>query len=280
MIEAILKYQFMRNAVLSAFFVSIICGIVGTIIVEKHMANIAGGIAHTSFGGIGLGYLIKKEPIIVGLVFTVVSTLIITMIKKVSNTKVDTLINMLWAAGMALGILFISITPGYPPDMTSYFFGNILAVSNNYIKILTILSSIIVLIIFTMYYTWQAYLFDEEHLKILGYNVTLLEIVFIIMIAVAVVLLIKIVGITLIIALLTIPSIISRLYTKSLFKRIISSIIVSMILCYLGLYISYTMNIPSGATIILLAIVSYIILICYFSVSKRYKYSKEAEDIV
>ena len=131
MIEAIFKYTFLQNAFLTALFASVVCGIVGTIIVEKKLVSFSGGIAHASFGGIGLGYLLGFEPIFGGIGFAVLSAFGVAQIRKRSNTNEDTLISMLWAAGMALGILFIALTPGYPPDMTSYLFGDILTVNGH-----------------------------------------------------------------------------------------------------------------------------------------------------
>ena len=140
MIEALFSYTFIRNALMSAILASIVCGIIGTIITQKRLVSMSGGIAHASFGGIGLGYLLGIEPIIGGLIFSTLASLGISTIKRRTNTNADTLIGMFWSVGMALGILFIALTPGYPPDMTSYLFGDILTVSSPYIKMMLILS--------------------------------------------------------------------------------------------------------------------------------------------
>ncbi|WP_066499729.1 metal ABC transporter permease [Abyssisolibacter fermentans] len=263
MIGVIFKYQFIQNAILAALFSSIICGIVGTIIVEKRLVNMSGGIAHSSFGGIGFGYLLGIEPIIPGIIFSILSALGIIGIKRLSNTKSDTLINMFWAGGMSLGILFINLTQGYPPDMTSYLFGDILTVSKLYVKILIVLSFFILFIISSMFTYWKAYLFDEEHLRVMGINILNLEIFLMIIIAISIVLMIKVVGIILVIALLTIPPAIAKLFTKNLKSMMIFSIFIGVFLCYLGLYLSYIFNIPSGATIILVSIALYLCLLGY-----------------
>lgn len=144
MIEALFKYTFMQNAFIASILTGIVCGIIGTIIVEKRLVSMSGGIAHASFGGIGLGYLLGIEPIIGGLVFAVMSSLGIATIKRKTNTNSDSLIGIFWSVGMALGILFISLTPGYPPDMTSYLFGDILTVSSFYLKIMAVLKCLII----------------------------------------------------------------------------------------------------------------------------------------
>lgn len=268
MINALLNYDFMKNAVLAAVLTSIICGIIGTIIVEKKLVSMSGGIAHTSFGGIGLGYLLGIQPIITGMLFAVVASMSIPVIKRKTSAGADTLVGVFWATGMALGILFIGLTPGYPPDMTSYLFGDILTVSKLYLILIGILSLIVLVLISSMFNYWKAYLFDEEYLKITGANVHIFEKILFILIAISIVLLIKVVGIILAIALLTIPPAISKLYTSNLKKMMILASILSLVLSLSGLTASYYLDIPSGATIILVSSATY--LFSYY-ISKQKK---------
>lgn len=260
MIEAILNYTFMQNAFMAAILSSIVCGIIGTIIVEKKLVSMSGGIAHTSFGGIGLGYLLKIEPIVGGLFFSTLASVSIATLKRKTNTNSDTLIGMFWSAGMALGILFIALTPGYPPDMTSYLFGDILTVSSFYIKIMIALTFIILFFILSNFNYWRSYLFDEEFSKVIGINTIFLEYLLFILIAFSIVILIKVVGIILVIALLTIPPAIAKLFTYNLRNIMIYSILNGIVFSILGLMISYYYNIPSGATIILISVIGYLIL--------------------
>lgn len=259
MIQAILSYAFMQKALAAAVLASILSGIIGAVIVEKRLVSMSGGIAHTSFGGIGLGYLIGIPPIITGMVFAVLASISIPVIKRKTDTASDTLIGIFWAAGMALGILFIGLTPGYPPDMTSYLFGDILTVSSLYLVLLSILSVVVLLVFISMFNYWKAYLFDEKYLHVIGVKTTFFERLLYILIALSIVLLIKVVGIILAIALLTIPSAIAKLYTKSLKVLMVSASLISLALSIGGLVLSYYFNIPSGATIILLAVVVYFV---------------------
>lgn len=259
MIEAIFKYTFLQNAFLTAVFASIVCGVVGTIIVEKKLVSFSGGIAHVSFGGIGLGYFLKFEPIFGGIAFAILAALGVAQIRKRSNTNEDTLISMLWAAGMALGILFIALTPGYPPDMTSYLFGDILTVNAMYLRVMIGLSAAVLLIVVLLYNYWKIYLFDEEYAGIIGIRTSTLEFILYLMIAVSIVILIKVVGIILSIAMLTAPPAIIKLFTNRLSRVMIGAGILGIIFNLAGLTISYQMNIPSGATIILLAISAYLL---------------------
>lgn len=257
MIEAILNYNYMQNAVTAALLASIICGIIGTIIVEKKLVSMSGGIAHASFGGIGAGYFFGIEPIVGGLVFAIATSLSVGKIKRAGKTNTDTIVSMFWSAGMAIGILFISITPGYPPDMTSYLFGDILTVNTLYIRIMLLLSLVVVVAVSIIFNYWKIYLFDEEYAKIIGLNVLVMEIILYTLVSLSIVILIKVVGVILSLAMLTIPPAISRLFTNDLKQMMIWSGLLGIFFSFAGLTISYYVNIPSGATIILVGITAY-----------------------
>ena len=257
MLDTIFEYTFMRNAFYSALLSSVICGIIGTIIVEKKLVSMSGGIAHTSFGGIGLGYFLGIEPLIGGLGVSLGAAIGISTIKRRTNTESDTLIGMFWAVGMALGVIFISITPGYPPDMTSYLFGDILTVSNTYVKVIALLATGVVLIVAGLYRYWKSFLFDDEYLKILGVNTNILEFILYGLISLSIVILIKVVGIVLAIALLTIPPATAKIFAKNLGQIMIYSTLIGCATSIGGMWISYLYNIPSGATIIMFAILVY-----------------------
>lgn len=261
MIQAILNYNFMQNALLAALMASIVTGIIGTIAIEKKLISMSGGIAHASFGGIGFGYLAGFEPIWGGLAFAIGSSVLISHLSKNAKMKADTLIGILWSFGMALGILFISLAPGYMPDMTSYLFGDILSVSNNSLVYMAIFT-IAILIVFIMFYNHiLLYLFDEEHAKARGVNTRILEWIIYIMIPVGIIVLIKIVGIILTIALMTIPVSIAKLYSKSISGVVAISMVLSMVFSLIGLIISYYINIPSGVCIIIVSTLIYLVIL-------------------
>lgn len=259
MIKTFLQYTFLQNAVLSAILASIVCGIIGTIIIEKKLVMMSGGIAHTSFGGIGLGYFLNIEPIIGGLFFATLASLGISAINRKTHTAPDTLLGMFWSGGMALGVLFITMTPGYPPDMTSYLFGNILTVSRMDIALMLVLVIVIITAVVSLFNYWKAYLFDEEFTSIIGIKTRYLEYFLFVLIALTIVVIIKVVGIILVIALLTIPPAAAKLFIYDLKKIMIASIFAGMLFCFLGLFVSYKFNISSGATIVLLSATGYFI---------------------
>lgn len=269
MINSIMNYNFMQNAVMAAVVASLICGIIGTIIVEKQLVSLSGGIAHASFGGIGLGYFLGIEPILGGLVFAIGSSLTVGQIKRRTTTKADTIISMLWAAGMALGIFFIALTPGYPPDMTSYLFGDILTVNDFYLTTMSGLAVLMLVIVFLYFNYFKLYLFDEEYAVIIGINTALMEMLLYVMIAISIVMLIKVVGIILTLALLTIPTATAKLFSYSLRRIMITATLFSVVYSMVGLTVSYYWNIPSGASIILVSILSYSVLALVKSIKNK-----------
>ncbi|HHW48830.1 MAG TPA: metal ABC transporter permease [Clostridiaceae bacterium] len=260
MFEALLKYSFLQNALIGSILASIACGIIGTLIVEKKLVMMSGGIAHTSFGGVGMGYFLNIEPIIGALIFAVTAAAGISVINKKSRTNTDVLVGMFWSVGMAMGILFISFTPGYPPDMASYLFGDILTVSHLDLIIMLILDIAVMIVITALYDHFKAYLFDEEFASVVKIRTAILEYLLYIMIAFTIVVLIRVVGIVLVIALLTVPPAIAKFITYDLKKIILSSVILGMLFCIAGLWISYELHIASGASIILVAGLTYVVL--------------------
>jgi len=269
MIEVLFQYAFMRNAMITAVLSSIICGIIGTITVEKKLVSMSGGIAHTSFGGIGLGYFLGIEPLIGGLLFSLGASAGIAKINRSTNENADTLIGMFWAVGMAIGVVFIALTPGYPPDMNTYLFGDILTVSNIYVTIIAMLTVGLILVVGGIFQYWKGYLFDDEYMKVLGVPTLCLEYLLYLLLALTIVLLIKVVGIVLVIALLTIPSAASKFFFEDLKKIMIGASVYALIASMGGISISYYLNIPSGATIILFAMLGYSILYLARKITSR-----------
>lgn len=257
-IKSILEYSFMQNAMLGALFASIACGIIGTIIIERKIVMMSGGIAHAAFGGIGMGYFLGIEPIIGALVFAVICALGISAINRKTKTNTDVVTGIFWSMGMALGILFISITPSYPPNISSYLFGDILTISSMDLKLLIVLDIIVVLMVILFYNVLKAYMFDDEFAAISKINVEITESIIFILTAITVVALIRVVGIIMATALLTAPVAIAKMFTYNLKKVIIVSVIISSVLCILGLWISYELNIASGVAIVLITGLSYL----------------------
>jgi len=264
MIE-ILQYEFMRNALIAALLASVACGIIGVYVVIKRIVFISGGIAHASFGGVGLGYLLGVDPVLGVVPFSIASALGIGIISKKTNLSEDTTIGMLWVMGMALGVIFISLSPGYAPDLFGYLFGSILTVPFSDIILMSILDGIIISVVFLLYKEFLALSFDEEFATVVGVPTKYLYFILLCLVALTVVVLIRIVGIILVIALLTVPASISKQFTHDLKKMMFFSIFLSSIFSISGLWISYELNLASGAAIVLVSIGGFLI----FSLFKK-----------
>jgi len=249
----VLQYEFMQHALIAGLLAAIVCGIVGVYVVVKRIVFISGGIAHASFGGIGFGYLIGISPVLGAMFFAIASALGMGLVTRKTRLPEDTAIGIMWAMGMALGIIFIGLSPGYAPDLFSYLFGNILTVSSSNILLMLILDAIIVTIVIALYKEFLAISFDEEYGTVAGAPVGALYFLLLCMIALTVVVLIKVVGIILVIALLTIPAAMARQFTHNLWKMMLLAILFGEAFTFGGLWLSYELDVASGATIILLS---------------------------
>jgi len=249
----ILQYQFMQNAIIAGLLSAIACGVIGSFVVVKRMVSISGGIAHASFGGIGLGYLMGFNPVAGALAFSLGSALIMGTVSRKTRLSADTSIGVLWATGMALGVIFIGLAPGYAPDLFSYLFGNILTVPRSDIILMSIIDGVILLIVFMFWKEFSAISFDEEFAHIIGVPTFSLYLLLLCLIALTIVVLIRAVGIVLVIALVTIPAAIAYQFTKSLKKMMIMAVILGAVFTIAGLWLSYVLDIASGATIIIVS---------------------------
>jgi zinc transport system permease protein len=269
MIRALFEYQFLQNALISGILASIVCGMIGVIVIEKKLVMMSGGIAHTAYGGVGLGYLMGFEPIIGAFLFSICAAIGVGHIKRKGGASSDVIIGLFWSLGMALGIFFIALMPGYPPDLSSYLFGSILSVTKADLKLIFLLTFIVVLVIVCFYNDWKAYLFDSEFASIIGVKTTFLEYLLLVLIAMTVVVLIRVVGIILVLALLTAPAATAGMLTSSLKRQMIYAVFLGGAFCTAGLWISYEMNIASGAAIVILSVVCYFIFYTAHSLRSR-----------
>lgn len=257
MFDALLEYRFLQHALLACLLASVVCGFIGVAIVEKKLVMMSGGIAHTAYGGVGLGYLLGFEPILGAAAFALLAAFAIGKVRRGGHVHTDVIIALFWSLGMALGIAFIGFAPGYPPDMSTYLFGNILTVTQLDLGIMAGFTAVVAALVVILFNDWKAYLFDGQFSAILGLRTTLLEYLLLALIALTVVVLIRVAGIILVIALLTAPAATAALFTTRLETRMALAIVFGCLFCLCGLWLSYTLNIASGATIIILSAVVY-----------------------
>jgi zinc transport system permease protein len=258
-LSEILQYDFMRHALMVGLLVSIACGVVGTYVVVKRIVFISGGISHTAYGGVGLGYLLGIPPMVGATAFTVLAALAMGEVSQRAKQREDTIIGIMWAVGMALGVIFVKLSPGYTGDLMSYLFGSILAVPLSDLYLILALDVVIVLVVLLFHDQFTLTAFDEEFAQVIGLKTRFYNQLLLVLIALTVVVMIRAVGIILVIALLTIPPATAALFTRSMTGMMVLSMVLSAIFTMGGLFISYIFDLPSGATIILLSALGFLL---------------------
>jgi zinc transport system permease protein len=249
----IFSYDFMRNALAAGVAAAVLCGVIGIYVILNRIVFISDGIAHAAFGGIGLGYFLGLDPLAFGIISALVTAVGIGLVSARSRVSEDTAIGVFLATGMALGIIFMSLSKGYAKDLYGYLFGNILAVTRDDVILILIITVTFLVVVFLLYKEFLILSFDPVYGEAIGLPVKSLRLLLLCMVAFSVVVLIKIVGIIMVIALLTLPGAISRQHMKSLPAIMAVSVLLGAIFVTVGLVISYLLDVPSGATIILTA---------------------------
>ena len=255
----IFQYGFMRNALAAGVLVSIACGIIGTYVVINRIVFLSGGIAHAAYGGIGLGYLLGINPVLGAIAFSIISALGMGIVHRKTRQRSDTIIGVMWAVGMAMGIIFLDLSPGYKADLMSYLFGSILAVPQSDLIIMLVLNLIILTLVILYFKELQAISFDETFAFVVNVPVDRLYLMLVCLIGLTVVMVMRIVGLIMVIALLTMPPAIASLFVKDMKRMMIVSVLLSILFTFTGLLLSYYLNLTSGATIILVSGIVYFI---------------------
>lgn len=261
MINGLFSYSFLQYAAVACVLAGILGGICGVLVIEKKLVMMSGGIAHTAYGGVGLGYLLGISPLLGAIAFSLGAAFGIGALQKKGGQKADVLTAIFWSVGMALGVLFIGLIDGYPPDINSYLFGNILAVSQGDLWFLAGITLLFLLFLRIFYDDLLATLFDSEFARVSGICTAFLEYAVLILIALSVVALIRVAGIILMLAQLTLPAACAGLLTKRLTTRLSLSAVLGVVFSLAGLILSYYLNVSSGAVIVLLSAAVYLILL-------------------
>jgi zinc transport system permease protein len=263
MITEPLEFEFFRRALAAALLASVACGIVGAWVVVKRMASVSGGLSHAAFGGVGLSYWLGIDPMAGAAVFAVGCASALGFVERRMQSSLDTLVAMVWAAGMAVGIVFVALTPGYAPQLMSYLFGSILFVPPAYLWFVAALDLVIAAVVVLRFRELEAVAFDEEFATVTGLPVVALGQTILVLVALSIVVLIRVVGVILVIALLTVPAATARQWTRSLVGMMALAAVLGAACSVVGLYASYwlaggeTSSVPAGPLIILLAVATY-----------------------
>lgn len=258
MLEA-LQYDFIQNALIAGVLVSIAAGVIGSLVVVNKITFLAGGIAHSSYGGIGLAIFLGLPILFGATIFAVATAFLIATLTLKNRNRIDSIIGIMWAFGMAIGIIFVDLTPGYNVDLMSYLFGSIIAVSNEDLVYLSILDIFILTLSLLFYKQILAVSYDSEFASLRGINVKFFYTLILILAGLSVVAAIKVVGLILVIALLTIPTYLAEIFVKKLSAMMILSSILATLFTIVGLMISYSYDISSGASIIIVGVISLLI---------------------
>ncbi|WP_457665320.1 metal ABC transporter permease [Thiolapillus sp.] len=251
--DAFLEYGFLQTALLAGLLASIGCGVMGSYVVVKRIGYMAGGISHSVLAGMGAALFFGFSPMMGALIAALAAALLIGWIKLRWQTQEDTLIGAMWAIGMSIGVLFISRTPGYSTDLMSYLFGNILLVSGSQLWEMAALDILVIGMVLAFYRQFLAVSFDEEFARLRGVPVNFFYLLFLCLVALTVVLLVQVVGLILVIALLTLPAAIAGHYIHTMGRMMILASGLGMVFTSVGIWLSYVLDLPTGAIIILVA---------------------------
>ncbi|MFO7588110.1 MAG: metal ABC transporter permease [Gemmatimonadota bacterium] len=263
MIAEALSYPFFRRALVAGLLAAVACGVIGSLVVVRRIASISGGLSHAAFGGVGLGFLLGFEPLLGALGFGLLSALGVGVAELRLRQGLDILIAMMWAVGMALGIVFVSLAPGPAPDLLGYLFGNILFVRPSFLLVVAVLDIVVLTVVIAGFRRFRAAAFDEEFGWVIGVPVGALFLLLLTLVALTVVVLIRVVGVILVIALLTIPAAVARHWTERLGRMMALAVGTGAASIAAGLFLTYALSsafdvdVPTGPCIILLAAVVY-----------------------
>ncbi|MDG2049045.1 MAG: metal ABC transporter permease [Myxococcota bacterium] len=259
-----LSLPFFQRVLIAGLLASVACGVIGSYVVSKRIASLTGGLSHAAFGGVGLGYWAGLSPLIGAAGFGLVASMIIGMAHRKVRSGLDILIAMVWSVGMALGIIFIALTPGYVPDLMSYLFGSLLFVSWADVGLVAIVDVIILSAVFLFHPLFETICFDEEYAEASGMPAGPTLLTLLGLASLAIVTLLRVVGVILAIALLTMPAATARRWVGTLPAMMVLSVGLCAASIAGGLFLSYGisgawgLSIPPGPLIILIATITYV----------------------
>ncbi len=276
--ENLFEYTFVVRSLLGALFASITAGLAGTYIVSKRLVFLSGGVTHASFGGIGLGYYLGINPVVGAAVFGLGSALGMEYMSARGKMREDSAIGILWALGMAVGIIFIYLTPGYAPNLMSYLFGSILTVTDGDLIALGIIAAVLIIYNAMFYRTLLYISFDENYARTFTRHVDLFRYISVGLTGLAIVLNIRMAGVIMILALLTIPANIVMLFTRRYLRIIVLSTVVSFAGISAGFAISWFTNLPTGATIVAVLVLFWLVARVIRSLQKSSNMKKLRKD--
>ncbi len=266
-----LQYGFFRNALWGVVMLSVVAGVIGTYIVSRRLVASAGGITHTCFGGLGLGYFLGINPLLMAGAFAVAASVGVEWLSSRRRVREDTAIAVVWALGMAVGVLFVFLTPGYVPELNTFLFGNILTISRADLWALTVYT-LLLCAFFALYYKQIVICaFDRDFARVSGLPVTFISYAMTVLMALGIVLAIRMVGIMLLMSMLSLPQIVAELRWHRFGLIMTASTVITLVACIGGLMLSTVINVPTSAIIVLLLAAIYVIALVATRIAKAIK---------
>ncbi len=260
---------FMQHALWACLLVSIACGLIGTLIMVNRLSFMSGGMAHGAYGGVGLALYLGWPVLPVTALFTAFLALLLGALGAQKRERIDTLIGVLWAAGMALGIILINLTAGYAQDLMSYLFGSLLTVSSQDLGLMVLADAIIVALVALFYRALLVVSFDQDFARSRQLPVLALQLILLVLVAETIVMLIQVVGLILVVALLTLPPAVAELHARDLRGMMLAASLWCLLFCLSGLALAFVFNLSTGACIVACACLAYLLVASWRSLRRR-----------
>lgn len=260
MISDLLHMQFFRMTLLSVSVLAVVSSVIGTYVVSRRLVSLAGGITHTCFGGLGLGYFLGINPVGMAALFATASALGIEAVSRGGRVRQDSAVAVVWAVGMAIGVMFVFLTPGYVPELNGFLFGNVLSVDSHDLKIYMIYAVVLMAYLAFRFRMIVASAFDADYAVSAGIPAHRINAVMMVMASLCIVLTIKIAGIMLLMSMISLPQLSAEIFTGKFRTIMWSSALISLFCCVGGVFAGVFVEVPCSALIVVIMVVVYLIL--------------------
>ncbi len=272
----IVQYWFFQKALLISVLAAIPCAIIGTFIVIKRISMISGSISHATFGGLGISYFLGFNPLLGATIFGVLCGSVIGILQNRAKKRLDTILSFLWAFGMAIGLIFLYLTPGYASDLFTYLFGNLFLITNGDLVTVLILNVVIIVTLIFTYQTLVVVLFNDEFAEVRNIPNFWIYQIFYILVSLTIIVILSVVGVILLIAFLTLPAAIALFYQKSMKKVMLLSGIIVISSNIVGLFLAHWIELPPGPVIVVLLALLYLVSFVYDFIKTKVQKKRHA----
>lgn len=255
----IFDYDFFRNALTGVILISIASAVIGTYIVTRRLVSISGGVTHACFGGLGLGYYLGWNPLFGAALFAIASSLGVQWMSSRHRVREDSAIAVIWALGMAIGTLFIFLTPGYVPELNTFLFGNILTISSSDIWAFAIFTVVLIIFMAAFFKKIVICAFDPDFAAVKQLPAMFISTAMTVLVAVCIVLTIRLVGVMLLMSMLALPQMTAETFCHRFKTIMFLSIAISLLCSLAGLFLATVIEVPCSALIVLTMTAAYII---------------------